>query len=373
MTELCRGCGISRQCGYKWWRRAQQAGGHWADRSHRPQTATAWAQRWQPRVWALRRRYRFAGAAQLRWYLQRAYPLGPWPGSRTLGRWLQAAGWTRQRRRRAAAGPGLTVVEPVPREPNDVWTADFKGWFRTRDGTRVRALTVRDLATRYVLLTAHLARTDEPAVTTVMRRLFARYGLPRAIRVDNGPPFGGGGPRGWSKLAVRWVCLGIEVLYGRPACPQDNAAHEQMHQVLDQQTATPAAANLAAQQRRFDRWRRRYNHDRPNRALSMQLPAALYRRSERRPTPRTWTYPAHWLQKRTDPRGRIRWHARARLIGEAFACRVVALRPVRAGVVEVYFGPHLLGQLHAADTTAIRAVRIRRCSRHAAASPRTPA
>jgi hypothetical protein len=236
---------------------------------------------------------------------------------------------------------------------------DFKGWFRTGDGRRVSALTVRDLATRLVLHVVHMPSTTERAVAVVMHRLFRRYGLPRAIQVDNGPPFGGYGPYGWSTLAVGWVTLGIEVRYGRPACPQDNAAHEQMHQVLHQQTATPPAASLVAQQRRFDRWRHRYNRNRPHRALNMQVPSSLYRPSKRPPVVLVWTYPANWIQKTTDPRGRIRWQGRARLIGQAFGRRIVALRPERENVVSVFFGPHLLGEIHADDTTAIRAVRTR--------------
>jgi putative transposase len=357
MAALCRRFEISRQCGYEWWRRAQSGAAIAEDRSHRTKHAEALAGRWERRVLGLRRRYRFAGADQLLWYLQRAYPLGPWPVSRTIGRWLSAAGLTRKRRRRSPPGPRVKLSPSPAVAPNDVWTVDFKGWFLTADGRRVCALTVRDLATRLVLHVVHMPSTTERAVAAVMRRLFRRHGVPRAIQVDNGPPFGGYGPYGWSTLAVGWVTLGIAVRYGRPACPQDNAAHEQMHQVLHEQTAQPAAASLAAQQRRFDRWRHRYNRDRPHRALGMQLPCSLYRPNQPPPVVLTGTYPADWIQKTTDPRGRIRWQGRARLIGQAFGRRIVALRPERKGVVSVFFGPHLLGEIHAVDTTAIRAVR----------------
>lgn len=358
MVELCRRFGISRQCGYEWWRRTQTGNLDYTDGSHRTNRAVDLVERWHRRVQALRHRYRFAGAAQLRWYLQRAFPLGPWPAIRTLGRWLARGGLTKKHRRHPQAGPKLRRRVPVARAANDVWTVDFKGWFLTQDGRRVKALTVRDLATRYVLCVTHMESTTERAVAVVMRRLFARYGVPRAIRVDNGPPFGGYGPYGWNTLTVTWVCLGIEVLHGRPGCPQDNAAHEQMHRVLHEQTAKPPAVNLAAQQRRFERWRRHYNHDRPHQALAMRVPAAMYHRSDRRPTALHWTYPAAWLQKRTDPRGRIRWRGRARLIGQAFGGRIIALRPKRPGVMSVYFGPHLLGELHDTDATAIRPVHL---------------
>lgn len=359
MAALCRRFGISRQCGYEWWRRALAGEPLRGERSHRTKRAAALAARWQRRVRRLRRRYRFSGADQLRWYLQRAYPLGPWPAVRTIGRWLAAAGLTRKRRRRSPAGPLVCLPPLRATRSNEVWTVDFKGWFRTSDGRRICALTVRDLATRYVLQVRHMERTTERAVAGAMRRLFRRYGLPRAIQVDNGPPFGGYGPYGWSTLTVGWVRLGIAVRYGRPACPQDNAAHEQMHQVLQQQTAQPAAPSLVAQQRRFERWRQRYNQDRPHRSLGMQLPASFYQPSPRPLLTQSWSYPAEWLLKTTDPRGRIRWAGRARLIGQAFGRQLIALRPARPGVVTVYFGPHLLGELHAADTTAIRAITVR--------------
>ncbi len=329
-----------------------------AERSHRTQVSARLRQRWSHRVLALRSHYRFAGADQLRWYLEQKYRLGPWPGVRTITRWLQAAGLTRRRRRRARPGPRVERQRRVARHANDVWTIDFKGWFYTRDRQRVFALTVRDSATGFVLLVRDLERPTERHVRKALIKLFRRYGLPRAIRSDNGPPFGGEGPRGWSSLAVWWVRLGIDVEYGRPGCPQDNAEHEQMHQVLQQQTAKPAAPTRAAQQRRFDRWRIRYNYHRPHQALGMRPPACFYRPSPRHVQWQRWTYSADCELKRTDPRGRIHWRNQPRQIGRAFARQIVALKRIDADVVAVYFGPHLLGELHATDGTGIRAVRV---------------
>ena len=382
MSGLCRRFGISRQCGYEWWRRAQAEGTQCRARAPRTKAAERLQARWQARVLKLRQRYRFAGAAQLHWYLRRAYPLGPWPAVRTIGRWLAVAGLTRRVRRKAPAGPVLKAPPPrMVRVANDAWSADLKGSFLTGEGRRVCALTVRDVASRYVLLVQHVERADERQVGALLRRLFRRHGPPRALWVDNGPPFGGMGPRGWSKLAAKCVRLGIHVEYGRPGCPQDNAEHEQMHQVLAAQTVNPAAHTLAAQQRRFERWRQRYNEDRPNRALGMQLPCALYQPRGCKEPARDWAYPRAWEQKRTDPRGRIHWAGKARMIGRAFAGELVALQPQHDGIVLVYFGPHLLGELRASDPGYIRAVQIpaRPRQRHlvlkggeAAASPSTP-
>lgn len=363
MAQVCRCFGISRQCGYEWLRRSREDG--WAakrqleDRSHRTKAAALLRGRWWQRVMALRRKYRFSGANQLRWYLEQHYRMGPWPSVRTIGRWLEAAGLTQRRRRRALPGPLIEVRPPAARRPNDLWTVDFKGWFRTRDGRRVSPLTVRDQVSRYVLLIRDMDRTTESHVRAEFVKLFRRYGTPRAIRTDNGPPFGGEGPRGWSTLAVWWVRLGIAVELGRPGCPQDNAAHEQMHRVLQQQTAQPSASCRAAQQRRFDRWRAMYNRHRPHFALGMYPPISIYRRSPRPAQLQQWTYSSDCELKQASRRGRIQWRKHQRLIGQAFAGQILALRPVRANVAAVYFGPYLLGELHASDRTAIRAVRHR--------------
>jgi putative transposase len=373
LAEVCRRCGISRKTGYALVRRAVEEGWTLEDRSHRTKKAAALHRRWFPRVVAMRRSHSFAGAAKLRWHLQQKFPLGPCPGVRTLGRWLQSAHLTARRDRHARPGPVIVVQRRRALAANDLWTIDFKGSFRAGNGQRVHPLTVRDWACRFVLLVRHMECSAEREVRHSLSRLFRRYGVPRAIRTDNGPPFGGAGPYGWSALCVWWVRLGIEVIHGRPGCPQDNAAHEQMHQVLQKETAQPAAPTVAAQQRRFDRWRKKYNRRRPHEALGMHPPVALYQPSPRPLQLQQWRYPAAWKLKRTDPRGRLTWRNRPRLIGKAFGRQFVALKLVRPDVAEVYFGPHLLGELHAGDHTAIRAVRcVAQTGGKAAASPANP-
>lgn len=188
----------------------------------------------------LRERHPTWGARKLRWALQRAWPRQKVPAVRTLHRWLAAAGLVRTPWRRARRGPlRRRPARLAARRPNDVWTVDFKGRFRTLDGARIEPLTVRDLASRYGLAVRVLRATDERQVRWAMQALFRRYGLPRAIRVDNGPPFGGEGPRGLTRLSAWWVRLGIRVEFGRPGCPQDHAAHEQWHRVLAAETARP--------------------------------------------------------------------------------------------------------------------------------------
>jgi putative transposase len=212
-----------------------------------------------------------------------------------------------------------------------------------------------------VLCVRHVPKPSEAHVAGVMRRLFRRYGLPKALRTDNGAPFGAGGPRGWTSLSAGWVKLGIRMEYGRPRCPQDNAAHEQMHSVLKKFAATPVSAHPAAQQRRFERWCQHYNQRRPHETLGLRTPAALYQ-----PSPRvlpavvpSWTYPKTWLRVRLDAKGRYRWQHRQRLIGKAFIGETLGARLIRRDILAVYFGPHLLGHLHANDPAGLRHARWR--------------
>ncbi len=364
IAALCRQHGISRECGHKWWRRFR-CGGRPALREHprRPHSVVRQQQRWWRRVLALRRRRPSWGPHKLHWLLRQQHPRVPLPAVRTLGRWLAAAGLSRRRRRRSRPGPQLPASPPpVIARANDLWTVDFKGTFRTADGTRIFPLTVRDAFSRCVLVVRHVRQPSEAAVRRVLTGLFRRFGLPRAVQVDNGTPFAGCGARGLSALSVWWLRLGLRVVFSRPACPQDNAAHEQMHRILRAETARPAAANAGAQQRRFTRWSQRYNHHRPHASLGMRPPASRYRPSPRRlpAVLADWHYPPDWLRLRPGANGRAWWQGRQRMFGRAFAGEWLGLRPCARGCAEVYLGPHLLGRIHPADLAGLRPARCKK-------------
>lgn len=363
MSQLCRRHGISRQCGYKWWGRFRGEG--WpglVERAHVSAAAQAWWARWWPRVQEARSQCRYFGPKKLRWKLRQDYPRVRLPGVRTLARWLQRAGQAAPRKRRARPGPVHRLAGRLSGcRANDVWTIDLKGHFRTADRRQINPLTVRDLASRFVLAVRDVPVANERRIGVVVQALFRRYGLPRAMRMDNGGPFGGSGPRGWTQLTARWIKLGIKIEYGRPRCPQDNAAHEQMHLVLKNETTRPAASNARAQQQRFDRWRRRYNEQRPHESLAQRPPAALYQPSKRvlPARPPRWTYPPRWLRIRLDARGRYQWRGHRRLIGRAFGHEQLGAKRRGPDQLAIYFGPHLLGILHATDRTGLRPVQWR--------------
>lgn len=366
--QACRRFGISRKTGHKWLKRFRDGPQALSDRTRRPRRLRCREEVWRQRLLAAKRKRRRWGARMLRWLLERTFARNDVPSVRTLHRWLVAARRTRRYKRRARAGP--LVVQPprlVATEPNDVWTVDFKGRSRATDGSRIDPLTVRDLATRFGLEIRQLRCNDEEHVRRAMVPLFRRYGLPKAIQVDNGPPFGGDGALGLSRLSVWWLRLGIRVQFGRPGCPQDNASHEQWHSVISAETFAVMSTNRAAQQRRFAKTLRDYNCSRPHSSLGMLPPAELYR-----PSPRVYpdqlpasTYHPDWQRRKIDRSGKMFWAGRQRLIGRAFVGQYVGLRPVNARTCEVYLDQHLLGTLVDTDPAGMRPV-IRTPTRSAA-------
>lgn len=356
-AKICLRFHIARSTGYKWLRRYQAAGrGGLNDRSRRPlRSPRRISGRWLQALRQLRRRYPYWGPRKLRVRLRTLHPRVCLPSVRTLARWLQRLGLVRDRHRRQRRGPWLKPApRRVPRGPNEVWTIDFKGWFRLRNGERANPLTIRDLYSRFLLDIRLVPKPAYETVRPVLQRIFRRYGLPRAIRADNGPPFGGVSPRGLSRLSVWWRRLGIRVEHGRPAHPEDNAAHEQMHSRYQAEVVERPATSRLGLQKRSDRWRAQYNHVRPHEALGLRPPAQRYQPSPRS-WPRSlpaWTYPAGWHIRRVNKNGRLYWLKRLHFIGEAFSHERVGLRPARHQTWQVFLGGDLLGVIHPNDKSA---------------------
>jgi putative transposase len=357
MAQLCRTWRLSRQTGYQW-RRRYLSGGVAAlrEQSRAPRRRPhALAQVWVQRIATWRRRHPYWGPKKLRAILRQQHPRSHWPAASTIGACLRRLGLVvaRPRRRR---GPALRPRRArAAARPNDVWTVDFKGWFTTADGRRVDPLTVRDLASRYGLLAELMPGQKFRPVQAALMGLFVRWGQPRAMRMDNGCPFGGAGPAGLSRLSAWLISLGIEVQFSRRGHPEDNGAHEQWHRVLKAETTRPCASDAVRQATRTKRWLRHYNQVRPHEALGQAVPARYYRKSRRRYRgSQVPAYPAHWPQRWVAHGGEIKWRGRFRFIGEAFAKRYVALKPQRRGVWRVYYYHVLLGELHDADLSGLR-------------------
>lgn len=361
VAELCREFAISQKTGFKWLNRFREFGSPGLrERARRPkrspqQTATRWVQA----LAQLRGQHPRWGAKKIYARLRQKHPRARLPKVRTITDWLRRLKLARRPRRGARRGPQLPATAlTVPQAPNDVWTVDFKGWFRTRDGQRVDPLTVRDLFSRFLLGIRLLGQQHQP-VQHYCQVLFQQYGQPKIIRVDHGAPFAGKGARDWSRLSVWWLRLGIQVEFTGRARPQDNAAHEQMHRVYKAEVASPPAATPRAQQWRTTRWLAYYNQERPHEALGQRVSADLYHRSRRRyrvvlPALR---YPATWPTRRVTDSGYIRWRGRLRVIGRAFGGQRVGFKPLTAGRHEVYLAGHLIGLLVDTDPGGLRPAR----------------
>ena len=230
--------------------------------------------------------------------------------------------------------------------PNTVWCVDFKGKFRTQDGEWCHVLTILDAYSRYVLRCEAVLDPTGDEVERIFDGAFLEFGLPQALRSDNGPPFASTGAGGLTKLSLWWLRLGINLERIEPGKPQQNGRHERMHRTLEE-AVTPARANLRAQQRALDLWRREYNEERPHEALGQKPPATVYTRSTRRyprplkrPEMNTFAEPV-----RVDHGGHIRWRRERVFVSSPLALEHVELLPdeTAQGRWRVSYGPILLG------------------------------
>lgn len=352
MTELCARYGVSRKTGYKWLAR-MEAGGRAAlrDRSRAPHHCP---HRISAELAALiceaRRAHPTWGARTLLDWLGTRHPGQGWPAVSTVGDLLARRGLVKKRRRRRPPyHPG--VVPPTTVAPNDLWTADFKGHFRTRDGIYCYPLTIADQHSRYLLACQGLLSTKGHGVRAGFEAAFREHGLPRVIRTDNGVPFATTGIHGLSQLNVWWMHLGIQHQRIRPASPQQNGVHERMHKTLKAGACRPPRGNLAAQQRAFNHFRTEFNEERPHQALGGRPPARVYRRSPRLYPERLplIEYPGHFLVKRVTNAGTFRFKHRLLFIANALKQRYIGLEEVADGIWSIYFNNVLLARLDERD------------------------
>jgi putative transposase len=355
VAALCREHGISRQTGHKWLKRYRAKGyGGLEDESRRPKSAPlATGEEIVAALLAARAAHPRWGARKLVGVLKRRFGDAT-PSERTVARVLDRFGEVRHRRRRR----GLSVVERAPQvtaqASNEVWTIDFKGWWRTTDGSRCEPLTVRDAFSRFVLALVLLPRPTGAEVWRVLERLFRRYGIPKAIQCDNGSPFiCVRSPAGLTTLSTWWVSLGIRIVRSRPGCPQDNGGHERMHLDIAGELQAVPEATLALQQRACDRWRQEFNHVRPHDALKGKTPADVYRPSPSRPTIRPPIYPPGWLVRRVAKNGVIGGSRDGQFLSTAAAGYFVGLQPIGGLRYRAWLYDVDLGELELAPTARV--------------------
>jgi transposase InsO family protein len=337
VSELCRRYGVCRDTFYEWRSRRQSGAADWfMDRSHAPQHCPHETEEAaKVEIIALRRRFPYLGPRKLLAKLSRQAPEISWPAASTIGEILKQAGLIepKKRRRRRIDQQRSFVAATAA---NEEWSADFKGWFRTRDQQRVDPLTITDGHSRFLIDVRITAPTIEGAMP-VFTEAFQTYGLPLSIRCDNGSPFGSTGAGGLTRLSAWWLKLGIEPHFINPASPQENGRHERMHKTLKAQTSRPPAANAPEQQVRFDAFRFHFNHERPHESLGQQMPAEFYAPSQRRMPDRVedpW-YDADHQVRRVRSSGEIRWNGEFVFVSEALIGEFV-------GIAELETGDHVV-------------------------------
>ena len=348
MTALCNVFGISRETGYKWVRRYDT--GRWSaleEQSRRPRRSpNATPLKLVKLILSQRKQFPRWGPVAIRKRLQMHWPQHPWPAASTIGAILKRNGMVPNRRRRHHVAP-LSRPFARCREPNDLWCVDFKGHFEMGDGRVCYPLTVMDGASRFLLACVAFHAPTFENVHRVFSELFKTYGLPKAIRSDNGEPFASpAGALGLSRLSVWWTTLGIRVERIDPGKPHQNGRHERMHLTLKIETCSPPRHSLGRQQRAFDRFRHIYNDVRPHQALDLATPASLYVPSPR-PLPAetpALDYPFSDCH-RVGPDGTIRWQRRRIFLGSVLAGEIVGLNTLDSRYIQVAFANFVLGIL----------------------------
>lgn len=353
MVELCFRYGICRDTGYEWLRRFRLHGVKGLvelNRSARrhPNVTAAEIER---AVLELREAHMRWGPRKLKRILERDQPGQVWPATSTIGEIVKRAGLVVARKKRRRTEP---CTQPLvhANESNRVWCADFKGWFKAGDGTRVDPLTITDAWSRYLLRAQAVEKTNTERVRAIFEAAFREHGMPEAIGTDNGAPFASSAIGGLSRLAVWWTRLGIEHERIQAGHPEQNGRHERMHRTLKQDVRL--AADWRSQQRELDRFRQDYNQVRPHEALGMQTPASVYE-----PSPRPYParepeiqYPETMEVHMVKAHGHFRWNKKDVFLTEVLCGEPVGLLPLnKESFTPLYFAHLPLARLHARTAT----------------------
>jgi transposase InsO family protein len=356
MSDLCRAHGITRPTGYAVVRRYAQAGERGLEEQSRapqrhPNQTPAEI---EAQVLALRRKHPRWGPRTLKKLLEDAGICCP--AASTVGELLDREGLTNHRVKRRKVEPYQQPFQLVG-APNDEWAGDFKGWMRTGDGERIDPLTISDTCSRYLLRCQAVEKTNAEQVQAIFEAAFREYGMPRAMRTDNGPPFASRAIAGLSRLSVWWIKLGIVPQRIEPGHPEQNGRHERMHRTLKEATVSPPRANRRAQQRAFDQFRQEYNQLRPHQGLAMQTPNAVYNSSPR-PYParvREPEYDTAMKVRRVFKHGQFFWQHHDVFISKVLYGERIGLLPIDDRYYRVYFATTPIARL---DTRRLRIERL---------------
>ena len=346
ITSLCKEFGVSRTTGHNLIKRYRQMGSEaLVAQSRAPKRyANKLPIQVEALILDLKRKYKNWGAPKIREKIIKAFPDIKAPAKSTVHAVLDRNGLVKKRKGRKRyknEGTKLTHVK----SPNDLWCADYKGEFMTADKKYCYPLTITDYSSRYLINCDGLTSTGMEFAFESFERAFKEYGLPKAIRTDNGAPFASAQSfYHLTQLSVWWMRLGINVERIAPGCPQENGRHERMHLTLKQETTRPPRGNIIAQQEEFDKFSKVYNFERPHAGINNKYPAELYKKSNREyKKPEPIYYPFHDQTITVSQCGRICTKGLKVSLSRAFAGVEVGIKEMEDGIWVVSFLDYDLG------------------------------
>ena len=359
ITDLSRKYGISRKIVYKWLNRYEQIGvDGLKDFSRKPKVSpNQTPENVIELIIKEKLKNRKRGPKKIYAQLKRQYPVLDIPAPSTISHWLEQNGLVEMRKIRSKVPP---YTQPFIKcqSPNAVWSADFKGQFYTGDTKVCYPLTISDNYSRYLLKCVGLPGPRYLETRDVFVSAFREYGLPHAIRVDNGTPFAGRTIGGLSNLMVWWIQLGIIPERIEKGCPEQNGRHERMHRTLKNESLDPIAMNMKEQQERFDLFRIDYNNYRPHEALGQQPPVKYYTMSSKHyvEEPVKPEYDYSYIVRRVRSSGDIRFHSKAYYLTELLAGQSIGLKVVDEDFVGIYYSFYPLGLIDLKKKKVIKKV-----------------
>lgn len=350
MTDLCREYSIARKTGYKFLERYNQFGMEGLNNSSRRpiHLARKTSDEVERLVINLKGIYPTWGPKKLKAKLENIHPGIALPAVSTFGEILARHGLVKSRKRIRSEGKFYPTHLTDSLNANELWCVDFKGQFRLGNSNYCYPLTVTDHFSRYLIGCDALISTKTSPVIAIFEQLFDEYGIPDAIKSDNGCPFGSQSIGGLSELSAWWMSLGIRPERIRPGHPEENGRHERMHRTLKAETTRPAGKNQLQQQEKFDQFQKTFNNDRPHEALEMKVPSTFYQKSNRTlsEAQKQFEYPLHDLTKKVSSNGGIRllkYSDKRCFIGRALKGHTLGLRELEKGVLLVSLGQFDLG------------------------------
>lgn len=348
MSELCSRFGISRKTGYKWKKRFIQLGlSGLVDLSTAPKNhPNRVPQHIEDLLVEARKRHPRWGPKKIIPWLEQRGEVGPWPANSTVTEIFRRNGLILPKRKRKKhkhpGAPGIVTLAP-----NDLWTIDYKGHFKLKNGEYCYPLTIVDQHSRFILACVAFPKITGHSARKVLRELFKKFGVPKAIRSDNGSPFSTGAIHGLSKLNAWWMRYGIQHQRINPGSPQENGAHERMHRTLKEACCLRPAKTLEAQQEAFDAFLEIFNNERPHEALDFQTPSKVYANSDkvfpkRKPKP---DYAPHWIIKKITNSGTFRLGRKVHFLSTALVGEKVALEEISYKLWRIHYYDFIVGYL----------------------------